>query len=197
MSAQDHIGIPEDDLVGWWRAHAAHLRGDPFELCVPAFNGSAYAPVEISYEVVGEPGERDEPGARSAPDSRSADWDCWPEITLVGDGTRAFVNVSVLAHHRECAEASCIAVWHKGNERLRKYGERTFVFAPPPIVAGRFTPTLVPVDACAGRLKHLRWTGMTVDELPPIYEVTPGTADDLRAERTPRARPIDADQYVR
>lgn len=140
MIEQEHIATPEDDPIAWQRAHADHLRSDPYEICIPGFNGAAYAPVEVA-----GPGALDGLGDGSA-SRRAADWDCWPETTLVTDGTRAVVNVSELAHHRECAEASCITVWHKGKERQRQFVTLTFVFAPPPITAGRFTPTLVVVS---------------------------------------------------
>lgn len=190
MSEHNPVSIPEDDLVEWWRAHAAHLRGDPYDICIPAFNGVSYAEVEVddvaAVSGIGSSGRR------------TADRDCWPETTLVQDGTRVFVNVSELAHSRECSETSCIAVWHRSSERQRAFGERTFVFAMSPVVgASSPTPTLVPMDICVGRLKHLRHTGVSVDELPAVYDVEPLTADDLRAQRTPRVEPIDAAQYVR
>lgn len=201
MNEQEHcLGIPEDDPITWWRAHAAHLRSDLNEVCIPAYNGLPYAPVEVVDTTAAEShhhhGAAEEETSTTSALRRPADWDCWPEVSLQHDSTRAFAHIAELAHHRECAETSCITVWANALQRRRSFGARTFVFATSPIVSERFVPTVLPIDNCAGRLKHLRWTGMTIDDLPPFYEVAPHTADDLRAQRMPTAPPLDPTEYV-
>lgn len=182
------------------RAHMRHLHDDPRDICIPVFNAIAFAPVDLSPTAFDAPHEAEfkaEPGSILARLPATDRLNCVVEIHLRHDSTHARIDTEHLAHHRECAALSCIDVWTTAKQRAIDYGTTTFVLKAVPdtnFLGGHPPyPIIAPVDEHLEILAPLQWAGIDHLHSGPLgraYEVTPQTAEELSAGRTPTAHPL-------
>lgn len=170
------------------RAHRTHLLDDPTDICLPAFNNTPFAPVDIT----GHPPHPRDPA--TTVDLQAALWQAEDivHIHLLHYTIHAATHIGLLGHARECTDTSCIDVWTTARHRHTTHGTHTYVLKAGGAFSGG-PPIITTIDDHLSLLRAFDWVGITnPDSITDgqAYEITLDTANDLTAGRTPRAAPL-------